>query len=84
MDGSTFFVLLNSSEPRTEVVPDTNIGHLTMAITIKADELLDTVNKLCGTNYDNEKQKGKVITIANDGSVTIGAKKVPNRKLLVD
>lgn len=55
-----------------------------MAITIKADELLDTVNKLCGTNYDDEKQKGKVITIANDGSVTIGTKTIPHKKLLVD
>lgn len=84
MDGSTFFVLFYSSEPRTEVVPDTNIGHLIMAITIKADELLDTVNKLCGTNYDNEKQKGKVITICDDGSVTIGAKIISRKKLLVD
>ncbi len=84
MDGSTFSVMFKPLRAEDRSCARHKLGYETMAITIKADDFLFTVNKLCGTNYDEEKRKGEVITINDDGSITISAENNQKKNLLID
>lgn len=54
-----------------------------MSLKIKADNLIATLNDLCGTKYDVEKQKGKIISFADDGKVVIISEE-EEKELLTD
>lgn len=55
-----------------------------MTYTVDADKLVAVINKLCGTNYDERKNKGTIVSFSEGGDIKILPKRSKIKTLLTD